>query len=160
MSEDAITITYDITMTLQLLTKPLKQDLRSWIKKLNCSPLDVSESLQHIWSLRTTRALVFTYVEFYAQYLKHELQMGKNLVFTPFQWALATIVPWQRRKKESLSQLSFILFSILFSLCPSLQACFCTTIFKNDNNYKACQWLIWPNRISILLQSLLMPWHT
>lgn len=73
--------------------------------------------------------------EFYALYLKCKLPLGRNLMFTPFQQAWAGICPWQREKKKGTPQLSLIQHSVPFSLCPSLQVCFCRTIFKTDNNY-------------------------
>lgn len=129
---------------------------------MNHNPSDVSESLQHIWSLWRTRTLVSTYLELYGLYLKHELQMGKNAVFSPYQWVLATIVPWhnwKKQKKKASLHCHLFYFPSFFLYVPVCRSVFAKLFLKLTTTTKPCQWLICPNRISIPLQASLMPWH-
>lgn len=103
----------------------------------------------HIWDL-------------YGLYLKHELQMGKNAVFSPYQWVLATVVPWhnwKKEKKKASLHCHLFYFPSFFLYVPVCRSVFAKLFLKLTTTTEPCQWLICPNRISIPLQASLMPWH-
>lgn len=115
--------------------------LRSWIKKLNCSPSDVSESLQQ--NCRQPEPCYSRVWEFYVLYLKRELQMKRNPMFTPLQWVLATILPWQRRKKKASLSCHWLYSPSFFLYVPVCRSVFAkiflklTTTTKHANDWYA-----------------------